>query len=82
MKHLFHKVTSKKEKSEEVDKPYEVDTPENDDSDDASSTATSEAAKSGTSTPKEGKGKGSSLNMRAVPVEKAGGKRRKANKRR
>jgi len=80
MKHLFYKVTSKKEKSEDVDKPYDVDAPENEDSDDASSTTTSEATRSGTNTPKEGKG--SSLNTNAFPVEKAGGKRRKVNKRR
>jgi len=71
-KHLFNKVTSKKEKSEDGDAPDTED-------DDASSTTTSEATRSGTNTPKEGAGKGSSL---AFPVEKAGGKRRKVNRRR
>jgi len=76
-KHLFHKVTSKKEKSEGGDEPYDVDALGNED--DGSSTTTSEASRSGTNTPKEGAGKGSSL---AFPVEKAGGKRRKVNRRR
>lgn len=78
-KHLYHKVTSKKEESEDGAKPYDVDGPESEDTDDASSATTSEATRSGTNTPKEGVAKGSSL---AFPVEKAGGKRRKVNKRR
>ncbi|KAF9446947.1 DnaJ-domain-containing protein [Macrolepiota fuliginosa MF-IS2] len=78
MKDLFRKAIPKKEKPEEIVEPYDVDT----DSDDASSTATSEATRSGTNTPKEDTGKGGSLNSRLMPVEKAGGKRRKVNKRR
>jgi len=78
-KYLYHKVTSKKEESEDGVKPYDVDAPESEDTDDGASTTTSEATRSGTNTPREGAAKGSSL---AFPVEKAGGKRRKVNKRR
>ncbi|KXN89664.1 hypothetical protein AN958_05531 [Leucoagaricus sp. SymC.cos] len=83
VRHLFAKVTGKKEKSEEtLDQPYEVDTPDNEDSDDTSSIATSGSTKSGTITPQIDNDKGSSLGSRGLPVEKAGGKRRKVTKRR
>lgn len=80
MKHLFTKVNPKQTKSEEdIDKPYEV---ESSDTDDDSSVATSGGTRSGTNTPREDSSKGSSLNTRGLPIEKAGGKRRKVNKRR
>lgn len=81
MKHVFRKFISKNDKLDEVDQPYEADATENGESDDVSST-TSEATRSGTSTPREDTGKSGSIGARGAPVEKAGGKRRKVNKRR
>lgn len=77
MKSVYHKLTSK-EKSDDVIQPPDVDTSTGFDVSD-SSDETSDTTGSGTNTPKESTEK---VNKRMVPVEKAGGKRRKVNKRR
>ncbi|KAJ3555540.1 hypothetical protein NP233_g12183 [Leucocoprinus birnbaumii] len=83
MKNLFARVTAKKATSEEGEneKPYDVDGSDSD-SDDTSSAANSRGTRSGTATPQEDGTRSSSLQTRGLPVEKAGGKRRKVNKRR
>jgi hypothetical protein len=77
MKRVYHKLTSK-DKSDEVAQPDDVDAPAGYEVND-SSDETSDATRSGTSTPNEGIEK---VNKRMGPVEKTGGKRRKVNKRR
>ncbi|KAF7775992.1 hypothetical protein Agabi119p4_4385 [Agaricus bisporus var. burnettii] len=77
VKSVYHKLTSK-EKSDDVIQHPDVDTSAGFDVSD-SSDETSDTTGSGTNTPKESTEK---LNKRMVPVEKAGGKRRKVNKRR
>jgi len=77
VKDLFIKLTSKQE---EDTKPYVIDESE---SDDTSSIGTSGGTGSEVNIPQENNGKGDTLTIRSLPVEKSGGRRRrKVNKRR